>query len=67
MDLAFVVGSFALSCLVIGWAHSSVPGTYSLIGAFAAATWSLAARDANWQPVGLQLPENRLKLGSADE
>jgi hypothetical protein len=67
MDLAFVIGSFALSHLVGWWAHSSAPGTYALIGAFAAATWSLAARDANWQSVGLRLPENWLKVGFADE
>jgi hypothetical protein len=28
MDLAFVIGSFALSYLVGWWAHSSARGTY---------------------------------------
>jgi hypothetical protein len=67
MDLAFVISSFALSYLVGWWAHSSAPGAYALIDAFAAATWRRAGRDVNWQSVRLWLPENWLKVGSADE
>ncbi len=58
MDLAIVIGCFALAYL-LGWsAHLSAPGTLAVISAFTAASWRLAARGSSWQAIGVQLPES---------
>jgi membrane protease YdiL (CAAX protease family) len=61
MDLAIVIGCFALAYLGAWSAHLSAPGTLAVIGAFAAASWRLAARGSSWQAVGVRLPESWLR------
>jgi hypothetical protein len=65
MDFAIDIGSFALNYLV-GWcAHSAAPGTYALIGNFAAATggWRHAMPTGSPSDFG----SRKIEVGSADE